>query len=309
MIRTSIRRSAAGNGIGLATKVDGVDHAVLIGVDEVNAFAFGQQGKGECFVRPKNKAARLNDSSVGNAELVCVRIVGEPGAGKVHGRVAVIVQFQRIVQRRIGVCQPFVDDDGINGLTTDRIGAAGRAIDTIALRPRADVIFTKRRAREDERMAPLVGGNWPGNGIGVIHFEEQRVVATAELHRALSGWQTAGLCIRPRAVDVVDGIVRHHELRLASQDEELTRCHDGAGRKNVIHRASDRTAADVFGPGAGIVDLDELEAFVSGGDDPRIVHQLADHQAGFPAGGAKRLVFVRNLSYSKPPVQNDQPKD
>src|SRR2546426_6046710 len=103
-------------------------------------------------------------------------------------------------------------------------------------------------------------------------------------------------------MDAAEGIVRHHELRLASQDEELAGSHDGVGRKNIIDRARNRTAADVFGPGAGIVELDELEAFVGGGDDPWIIHQLADDEPGFAAGGAKRLVFVRNLSYSNPPV-------
>ena len=42
VIRPAIRRAAAGNGIGLAAEVNGVDHAVLVGVDEVNALAFGQ---------------------------------------------------------------------------------------------------------------------------------------------------------------------------------------------------------------------------------------------------------------------------
>ena len=67
--------------------------------------------------------------------------VAQPRAGQIHGREAVVVELDVVLQWRIGVGQEFVDHDRAHRISADGFGASGRTVDGVAGRPGEDALL------------------------------------------------------------------------------------------------------------------------------------------------------------------------
>ena len=100
----------AGDAVLLAAEPDGVQHARAVRTDEVERLARRAQREAELKLVPRQKAPRLDEGAVRNAEPVRRRIVGQHAPGQVHARVRAVVELDEIRDRIVRVGEEFVDD-------------------------------------------------------------------------------------------------------------------------------------------------------------------------------------------------------
>ena len=95
-----------------SSESDGVDHAA-IRLFEQDIFTARRESKAELGFVIDKEAAGLDHRVSRHKKLVRGRIIGEKAAADVHGRIAVIIEFDEIELRRIGVRQEFIDQHSL----------------------------------------------------------------------------------------------------------------------------------------------------------------------------------------------------
>ena len=90
-----------------------------------------------------------------------------------------VVKFNVIDLRQIGMGQELVDDHVAERLEPHAVHPPRGAADGVTLRPRFDVIFVVRRARQHQRVARAIGGHWPGRFAVVVHFQQDGILFIA----------------------------------------------------------------------------------------------------------------------------------
>ena len=181
--RRSIRITARGDAVLLAGKRNGVHHPSAIGVDQVNGFSGRAQGKTEGRLREINEAGRTDGGAVRNAKFVGGRIVAQPAAGQVDRRSAVVVEFEVIDFRQVGVGQEFVDHHVAEGVEFDPVGSSGGTADGIAGPPGLCVAFSVRWPQQHQGVPRPICGHRPGRLALIGHLQQDGIDSIAQPHR------------------------------------------------------------------------------------------------------------------------------
>ena len=157
----AIRPAASGHAVLLRAKLHGVENARLTGVLQINLFTRCIQRETQIRHGESREAARRNDRAAWQHTFVRRQIIRQNAAGQIHRVRAVIVKFQIVVVRRIGVRQKFIDDHIAQRTRRERIHLTGRTADGVADVPRARIAFAVSRISQRERMSRAVGRHWP----------------------------------------------------------------------------------------------------------------------------------------------------
>ena len=143
----AIRETTRCHAIFLCAKAHGIDHPRLGGVFEIDRLARRAEREVHVRLRVEKKARGGNERFRRNDEFVRQRIIREDAAGEIEGLIAVIVEFDVVHGRVVGVRQEFVDDDGAQRIVVGGFKRARRSADQRAGSPGPRIALTERRPR------------------------------------------------------------------------------------------------------------------------------------------------------------------
>ena len=182
--RRAVRKASGGHAILLTFETDGVDDFGVGWIFQINRFAFGAERKAKIRLVVNQEPARRNRGAGGNDKFVGARIVRDDAAGDAHCLSAVVEQLDVIELRIIGVGEEFVDQNRAIRIGGSRFGCFRSAAKDIAGVPGLRIVLAIGRARQDERVSRVVGGDRPGGVIGVVDFQHDEVRFVAQSHRS-----------------------------------------------------------------------------------------------------------------------------
>ena len=210
-------------------------------------------------------------------------MISEDATRYVHRLIAVIVELDIIVERRVGVREEFIDDHIAQRTGPIRFDGARRTADRIADVPRFGEALAVGGPRQHERMARAVSGDrpWRFIGIGDLKVNCVRVVSQAHDTGTLER-------IGVRSDNVGDAVNTSNVRRRPGHDEEGAALENCVRRKGEINVTGETIAADVFEKRVGVKQLEifeDLAVSARGG----FIHDLGNRQTGLAAGRTERF--------------------
>ena len=178
-IRSAVGIAAGGDAVLLTFKADGVEDFRAGRVFQVNRFSGRAEREPHAGLVVSQEPTGW-DRHVREDKTIGGRVVGEDTSAQVYGLGAVIVEFDVIQFRIVGVGEEFIDEDGAIGVCGGCFCGPRRSANQVAGVPGSGITFTKRRPGQDQRMAGTVSGCRPGWITRIIHFDQHGSLFVAQ---------------------------------------------------------------------------------------------------------------------------------
>ena len=154
----------------LRAKLHHVQQPRAIRVPQINRLPARTQREAKLILIKHHKPARRNRRAIRDHKLVRRRVVRENAAGEIVRRVAVIVEFDAVQQRQIGVREDFVDEDVSQWIIRVSLVQPRRAARMIADAPCCRIVLAILRTRQHQRMSRAIRADGRRMIVAVTHL-------------------------------------------------------------------------------------------------------------------------------------------